>query len=313
MYDDLDSYDLDITFSDSYDIRNYLYIGDFESIEIDPYRYNHNGEKNEFELKILELTVYFDEYDKKYEFKKYNHGTYSPEDTRSFSLTRKQFYPMIKNWHKIRPHLHDPYVKGVLAHDFNKYTTGCWGERFRVGDFPARFEDCPWSWYVPGMYLDYYHYVKHQAAHWLVNFNLVLAMRAEPKRKWRILKSDFHSTVWDGELTLFDFNGLAFFENAGHCFRAATSGNGIELAPGEFIKTDLYRDKPLQITGLRVKPLRPLPRRIWVSAYDEVREIRWLQGEHWFLIHDMCTGSTGFVPPDTFATELCAHSPLFGG
>jgi hypothetical protein len=42
-----------------------------------------------------------------------------------------------------------------------------------------------------------------------VNFALRLATLAEPKRPWRILTSDQHSTVWDGQRTLFDLNSLA--------------------------------------------------------------------------------------------------------
>ena len=75
------------------------------------------------------------------------------------------------------------------------------------------------------------------------------------------------------------FNGLAFFKNAGHCFRAATSGRRIQfaLAPGELLKVSLQSDDPLQITGLRIKPLYPLPRRKWAMVNGELSEIRWLQ------------------------------------
>ena len=40
--------------------------------------------------------------------------------------------------------------------------------------------------------------MKHAACHWLVNFALELAQLVEPDRKWRIITSDKHSTVWDG-------------------------------------------------------------------------------------------------------------------
>jgi hypothetical protein len=48
--------------------------------------------------------------------------------------------------------------------------------------------------------------VKHAACHWLVNFALRLAILAEPARPWQIVSSQAHSTVWDGQSTLFDCN-----------------------------------------------------------------------------------------------------------
>ena len=67
-----------------------------------------------------------------------------------------------------------------------------------------------------------------------MNFNLKLAMLAEAGRPWRILTSDEHSTVWDGEQTLFDFNFRALGVLPAECFRMA---NQEQLAPGVFIQT----------------------------------------------------------------------------
>jgi hypothetical protein len=59
------------------------------------------------------------------------------------------------------------------------------------------------------------------ACHWLVNFNLKLAMLVEPEKPWRIVTSDKHSTVWDGAHTLFEFNFLAFGIPAQECIDLA--------------------------------------------------------------------------------------------
>ena len=71
------------------------------------------------------------------------------------------------------------------------------------------------------------------ACHWLVNANLKLAEFAEPNREWRILTSQTHSTVWDGELTLFDMNYCAFGEPPQHSFLDAY---GRELKAGKQLK-----------------------------------------------------------------------------
>jgi hypothetical protein len=60
-------------------------------------------------------------------------------------------------------------------------------------------------------------------------------MLAEPKRKWRIITSDKHSTVWDGEYTLFDFNFQALGVSPKECFEDAVIGGWI-LEPGTYLR-----------------------------------------------------------------------------
>jgi hypothetical protein len=185
------------------------------------------------------------------------------QKTPSPEIESMEFYPVVKAWsRKIRGHLRNPALQEVLVSDFNKYTTGRWGERFRRGQYPAEFESCDWELSVRGRHPRYFQYVKHAACHWLVNFNLALAQLVEPKKAWRIVTSNAHSTVWDGELTLFDLNGMALFEGgAPQCFRlAAFEQDGEELALGEFLETGLPQmDYARKIVGLRIKPLYDVP------------------------------------------------------
>jgi hypothetical protein len=174
-----------------------------------------------------------------------------------------KFYPVVKNWgRKIRPHLDNPALQKLLLSDFNKYSTGRWGERFRRGAYPEDFEGCDWSLSVRGRHPEYFRYVKHGACHWLVNFNLRLAQLVEPKKEWRIVTSNAHSTVWDRELTLFDMNGLALFcGDASECFRsAALQPDSEELDIGELLETGLpVMFYAREIVGLRLKPLYNVP------------------------------------------------------
>jgi len=125
--------------------------------------------------------------------------TLTSEKTKSI-----QHYPILKNWRrKIKPHLDNPELQAILASDFNKYTVGRWGKRFRPGQLPGDFESCDWILGVRGRHPKYFDYVKHGACHWLVNFNHNLAKLVEPNRTWRIITSDEHSTVWDNDSTLF--------------------------------------------------------------------------------------------------------------
>jgi len=77
---------------------------------------------------------------------------------------------------------------------------------------PQSFESCDLLDSHRGPQPRFWQYVKHAACHWIVNFALRLATLAEPRRCWRIISSDFHSTVWDGAETLFDFNYQALGE-----------------------------------------------------------------------------------------------------
>ena len=78
---------------------------------------------------------------------------------------------------------------------------------------PSTFDSCDWRVADPapgslrvrrGRKPPYWDFVCHGASHWLVNLQLYVAQQAEPHRPWRIVSSDKHSTVWDGDETLWD-------------------------------------------------------------------------------------------------------------
>lgn len=118
------------------------------------------------------------------------------------------YYPFTKRWAKIKTHLNNPKVQEVLIRDMNRFTFGCWQREFTAGMLPEEVESCDWRWSHGrrGRMPEYWKYVKHAACHWLVNFNLELAKLVEPTKDWRIVTSQSHSTVWDGDQTLFDMN-----------------------------------------------------------------------------------------------------------
>lgn len=132
-----------------------------------------------------------------------------------------KYYSFVKNWRKIKPLLSDETVQGVLVRDFNRFTFGRWRERFLRGMLPCEFESCDWRFSKAGRHPEYWNYVKHSACHWLVNFNLELAKLVEPKKQWRIVSSQAHSTVWDGEETLFDMNFSALGVDPNEAFSLA--------------------------------------------------------------------------------------------
>jgi hypothetical protein len=150
-----------------------------------------------------------------------------------------RYFDVARHWTKrIEPHLSNKRLNRVLVRDFNKYTTGRWRKRFKPGQLPSEFEHCDWQEGHRGKRPRYWDYVKSQACHWLVNFNLTLARLARPDRAWRIITSHRHSTVWDGERTLFDLNFLAFGVPPQECFDMAYEE---ELPVGEYRKAGYPR------------------------------------------------------------------------
>jgi hypothetical protein len=143
-----------------------------------------------------------------------------------------KYYDLRKKWKKVKRHLENPRVADTLVRDFTKVTYGKWRNRFTAGQVPFEFENCDWWIEHRGRHPQFWKYVKHGASHWLVNFALELAQLVEPDRKWRII-TDKHSTVWDGEDTLFEFNFLAFGIPPKQCFELAYEH---ELKPGQHRK-----------------------------------------------------------------------------
>jgi len=156
-----------------------------------------------------------------------------------------EYYDLKKNWRKVKRHLDHPEVQKILVRDFNRFTWGRWRRKFKPGMLPGDFESCDWQFNHRGRRPAFWRYTKHSACHWLVNFSLRLAERVEPTRAWRIITSDEHSTVWDGDRLLFDFNFQAMGISPQECFDLAYKE---ELAPGKLLvvhfaehwKTEVY-------------------------------------------------------------------------
>jgi len=149
-----------------------------------------------------------------------------------------RYYDLVANWRKVAPHVETPAVQRVLIRDFNKLTYGQWRKPFLAGMKPCQFENCDWQISRAGRRPAYWQYVKHSACHWLVNFNLVTAEHVLPDRPWRIITSDKHSTVWDGDEMLFDFNFQAFRVDPDECFELAMDE---ELPIGAHRKTRMAK------------------------------------------------------------------------
>jgi hypothetical protein len=111
--------------------------------------------------------------------------------------------------------------------------------RFRPGMKPAELDGCDWRFFDGegnarrGWPPAFWGYAIHASCHWVVNFCLRLAELVEPRRPWRIVTSQKHSTVWDGAETLFDINFLALGVDPDEAWRLA---RGRELKVGRELR-----------------------------------------------------------------------------
>ena len=149
---------------------------------------------------------------------------------------KMRYYDVVRYWTKrFEPHLRDPELNDILVKDFNRFTRGRWGQVFRRGQYPYEFETCDWAVSRRGPMPRFHKYVKHAACQWMVNFYLRLVSLAEPKRGWRIVTSDDHSTVWDSRQTLFDPQFMALGVPVRESWELARKRGRI-LRPGEYLE-----------------------------------------------------------------------------
>jgi hypothetical protein len=136
-----------------------------------------------------------------------------------------RYFPIREKWRRIRPHLANPDLQRVLARDMAKFSP-----RFRPGMKPFEVDGCDWRFFDGegnlrrGRAPAFWDYSVHSACHWVVNFNLRLAELVEPRRPWRIVTTQKHSTVWDGAETLFDINFLALGVDPDEAWKLASEG-----------------------------------------------------------------------------------------
>lgn len=106
---------------------------------------------------------------------------------------------------------------------------------------PSWYDSCDWRFDRPGRKPAFWDYVCHSACHWVADMNLFVAMQAFPKDAWRIITSEEHSTVWNGEPepVLFDTNFLALGVSAPEAMRLALKGK--IKKPGKWLKRNIHQ------------------------------------------------------------------------
>jgi hypothetical protein len=202
------------------------------------------------------------------EFKSVGIPLPSRNKARRTQYNTMRYFDLKRHWtRRILPKLRDPLLNRVLTCAFKLYVEGA---------YPGRtynpLTDTPITWcnvdlrnvrngdgtLRRGKEPRYFAYVCFGACHWLANFELRLGQLVAPRLPWRILKGTKHSTVWDGDNLLLDFNYYAGGYHPADCFNDACV-DCIELEVGEFLVNTLatppWEKETYQLTSTYLRHL----------------------------------------------------------
>jgi hypothetical protein len=151
------------------------------------------------------------------------------------------YYPIQKRWRRLRPLYESDTAAEIWLPEMFAY------QQARMEDFgvtygypaltpelrPEDWESMDWRYGRRGPQPGYFRFVCAGACHWLCSLNLLVAVKAEPSRPWRIVTSQKHSTVWDGDTTLWDLNFAALGIDPDLCWKDAAEHHTTEhIEPG---------------------------------------------------------------------------------
>ena len=128
----------------------------------------------------------------------------------------KRYFPISKHWKKLKPIYFSPEVKETTIIEMNcnrknKAKIHNFNFNFKedlVFHPPIYYDSCDWRFNRKGRPPSFDEWICHGACHWIANINAEVAMKAFPNKEWRVINSEFHSTVWDGKETIYDTNFL---------------------------------------------------------------------------------------------------------
>ena len=160
-----------------------------------------------------------------------------------------KYFPISRNWaKKLKPIIETKKVQAQLNKDFRIYkrckereinalyksrgsktTVSLRG--FNKGDKPIEHDISDWRCFRVGRPPAFDEYVCWRACHWIVNTLLLIATEAFPKKEWRIVTGDSHSTVWDGDKTFFDLNYMAMKVDVATCYKNTLGDSSHQVLP----------------------------------------------------------------------------------
>lgn len=150
-----------------------------------------------------------------------------------------KYYPIQNRWQKLKHFYLSSEAAEIWFPEMEAFQESKCEDNnfpFRPKEFtndlrPRDYDGCDWRLGHRGRQPHYWDFVCHAACHWVVSLHLWVAEQAEPDRDWRIVSANTHSTVWDGEDTLFDGNFLALGVDADEAWELASKQKDSRILP----------------------------------------------------------------------------------
>jgi len=131
-----------------------------------------------------------------------------------------RFYDIQANWRRLRHLFYSKYNLYELYSEmeaFAKSRSEEHGYEYKPKEFtldlrPVFYDSCDWRWMTNkrGRKPAFWDFACHSACHWVNAWAMAcICSEMYTEGRWRIVKSDKHTTIWDGDKTLFDINFLA--------------------------------------------------------------------------------------------------------
>lgn len=151
------------------------------------------------------------------------------------------YFPIQQRWRKLKPIFESSaHIWRPNMDDFRRQRAETNGFKYTPNPardvLPSWHDHCDWRCDRRGKHPAFWDYVCHSACHWVADMCLYVAQTAYPKVPWRVVSSQKHSTVWNGDMehpVLFDTNFLALGVSAPDALRLASRGRA--LKPGRWL------------------------------------------------------------------------------
>jgi hypothetical protein len=156
-------------------------------------------------------------------------------------MSRMKYVPIQQQWRKLGPLYRSFNAAAIWFPEMEAFSFSRAEDRgypYRPAKLtpdllPSHYDSCDWRFCRdrPGPAPSFWDYACHGACHWTCSLHLWVAMQVQPDRPWRIVTTNKHSTVWDGEHTLWDGNFLALGIPADEAWELAASQPDTEFLP----------------------------------------------------------------------------------
>jgi len=161
-----------------------------------------------------------------------------------------EYVNITAKWQRLKPAFQSKEARDIwepCLREFSQSEAFERGREYRVDFYEGKnarpcWHDGDWRFGHGRRIPEWWDYACGKACHWIVDLALFVAQSKLKSEEWRIVSSQKHSTVWNGDCEnplLFDINFLALGVPAKEALSLAATGR--ELKVGKYLKAYLHQ------------------------------------------------------------------------